>query len=125
MDIDKIIDDVERYLAQFILYLVSFFRARRPSEPDAPPAIENNVVIFSMLSAVLGAYITARLILFATAWAATSKEILEAAPIEPPTGAVITPRVQVRDGLGPAGALTAMAVGAVGALGLSRFARRR
>ncbi|HEX3283886.1 MAG TPA: inner membrane protein YhjD [Mycobacterium sp.] len=71
------------------------------------------------------AYITARLILFATAWAATSKEILEAAPIEPPPGAVITPRVQVREGLGPAGALTAMAVGALGALGFSRFARRR
>ena len=78
-----------------------------------------------VLGLMVFAYITARMILFATAWAATSKEILEAAPVEPPTAAVITPRVQVREGLGPAGALTAMAVGALGALGFSRFARRR
>ena len=71
------------------------------------------------------AYITARLILFATAWAATSKENLDAAPVDPPAAAQITPRVQVREGLGPAGALTAAAVGALGALGFSRFARRR
>jgi membrane protein len=78
-----------------------------------------------VLGLMVFAYITARMILFATAWAATSKENLEAAPVEPPTAAVITPRVQVREGIGPAGALTAMAVGAVGALGFSRFARRR
>jgi membrane protein len=71
------------------------------------------------------AYITARLILFATAWAATSTELLEAAPVEAPPPARITPRVQVREGLGPAGALTAAAVGAVGALGFSRLTRRR
>jgi membrane protein len=78
-----------------------------------------------VLGLMVFAYITARMILFATAWAATSKETLEAAPIEPPNAAVITPRVQVREGLGPAGALTAMAVGALGALGFSHFARRR
>jgi membrane protein len=78
-----------------------------------------------VLGLMVFAYITARLILFATSWAATSKEILEAAPVDAPTGAVITPRVQVREGLGPAGALTAAAVGAVGALGFSRLTRRR
>ena len=78
-----------------------------------------------VLGLMVFAYITARLILFATAWAATSKEILEAAPVEPPVGAQITPRVQVREGLGPAGAVTAAAVGALGALGFSRLARRR
>jgi membrane protein len=78
-----------------------------------------------VLGLMVFAYITARLILFATAWAATSKENLLAMPVEPPVSAVITPRVQVREGLGPAGALTAMAVGAIGALGFSRFARRR
>ena len=78
-----------------------------------------------VLGLMVFAYITARLILFATAWAATSKENLEAAPVEPPVAAQITPRVQVREGLGPAGALTAAAVGALGALGLSRLARRR
>ncbi len=78
-----------------------------------------------VLGLMVFAYITARMILFATAWAATARENLEAAPVEPPTGAVITPRVQVREGLGPAGAITAAAVGAIGALGFSRFARRR
>ncbi len=78
-----------------------------------------------VLGLMVFAYITARMILFATAWAATARENVEAAPVEPPVSAVITPRVQVREGLGPAGALTAMAVGALGALGFSRFARRR
>jgi membrane protein len=78
-----------------------------------------------VLGLMVFAYITARLILFATAWAATSKENLAAVPVDPPAAAQITPRVQVREGLGPAGALTAAAVGALGALGLSRFVRRR
>jgi membrane protein len=78
-----------------------------------------------VLGLMVFAYITARLILFATAWAATAKENLEAAPVDPPVGARITPRLQVREGLGPAGALTAALVGAVGALGFSRLARRR
>ncbi len=78
-----------------------------------------------VLGLMVFAYITARLILFATAWAATSKENLAAVPLDPPTGAVITPRVQVREGLGPGGAFAAAAVGALGALGLSRLSRRR
>ena len=78
-----------------------------------------------VLGLMVFAYITSRLILFATAWAATTTEVLDAAPVEPPVGAQITPRVQVREGLGPAGAVTAAAVGAVGALGFSRLARRR
>jgi membrane protein len=78
-----------------------------------------------VLGLMVFAYITARMILFATAWAATSRENLEAAPVDPPVAAQITPRVQVREGMGPAGALTAAAVGALGALGFSRFARRR
>jgi membrane protein len=76
-----------------------------------------------VLGLMVFAYITARLILFATAWAATSSENLGAAPVEPPSQAVITPRVQVREGLGVRGALTAAAVGALGALGLSRLRR--
>ena len=71
------------------------------------------------------AYITARLILFATAWAATSTENLAPAPVEPPAPAQITPRVQIREGIGVRGALAAVAVGALGTLGLSRLARRR
>ena len=75
-----------------------------------------------VLGLMVFAYITARLILFATAWAATSTENLSrrtgrAARSLPQ----ITPRVQVREGLGVRGALAAVAVGALGALGLSRL----
>jgi membrane protein len=76
-----------------------------------------------VLGLMVFAYITARLILFATAWAATSSENMVEAPIEPPAPAQITMRVQERDGLGAGGALAAMAVGALGALSLSRLRR--
>jgi membrane protein len=78
-----------------------------------------------VLGLMVFAYVTARLILFATAWAATSSDNLEAAPVGPPDTASIITRVQVREGLGVRGALTAAAVGALGALGLSRLNRRR
>lgn len=78
-----------------------------------------------VLGLMVFAYITARLILFATAWAATSRENLLAAPVDPPDPAVITPRMQLDAGLSARQALAASAAGAVGALGLSRLARRR
>lgn len=74
-----------------------------------------------VLGLMVFAYITARLILFSTAWAATSTENLEAAPVEAPAPAEITMRVQEREGLGVRGALAAGAVGALGALGVSRL----
>lgn len=77
-----------------------------------------------VLGLMVFAYVTARLILFATAWAATSRESLEAAPVEPPNPALITTRVQVHEGVGLSGVLAAAAAGAVGALGFSRFIRR-
>lgn len=77
-----------------------------------------------VLGLMVFAYITARLILFATAWAATSRENLEAAPVEPPPAARITPRVQVREGLGVGGALAVFGAGVLGALGFSRLRRR-
>ncbi|MDH6196907.1 membrane protein [Mycobacterium frederiksbergense] len=77
-----------------------------------------------VLGLMVFAYITARLILYATAWAATSKESLAAAPVEPPHPAQITTRVQVREGVGVSGVLAAAAAGALGALGLSRLLRR-
>ena len=76
-----------------------------------------------VLGLMVFAYITARLILFSTAWAATSTENLEAAPVEPPSGAQITMRVQEREGLGVGGALAAAGMGAIGALGFSRLRR--
>jgi membrane protein len=77
-----------------------------------------------VLGLMVFAYITMRLLLFATAWAATSTENLVEAPVEAPEPAIIAPRVQVNDGLSARQALTAAAVGAVGALGLSRLVRR-
>jgi membrane protein len=77
-----------------------------------------------VLGLMVFAYITARLILFATAWAATSNENLTATPVEVPAPAQIAPRVQIREGLGVGGALAAVAVGALGALSVSRLRRR-
>jgi membrane protein len=74
-----------------------------------------------VLGLMVFAYITARLILFATAWAATSTENLEAAPVEPPAPAPITVRPREHEGLGVGGALAAAAVGALGALSFSRL----
>jgi membrane protein len=77
-----------------------------------------------VLGLMVFAYITARLILFATAWAATSSENLSAAPVDAPAPAQVTPRVQIRQGIGARGALAAAAIGALGALSLSRLRRR-
>ncbi len=46
------------------------------------------------------------------------------APVEPPGPVAITPRVQVREGVGVPGAAAAFAAGALGALGISRLFRR-
>jgi membrane protein len=77
-----------------------------------------------VLGLMVFAYITARLILFATAWAATSTENLAPPAVEPPAPAQITPRVQIREGSSVPGLVAAFAVGVLGALGLSRLRRR-
>jgi membrane protein len=76
-----------------------------------------------VLGLMVFAYITARLVLFSTAWAATSVDDLRPEPVGAPGPAIITPRVP-DDGLSARQTLVAMAVGAVGALGLSRVWRR-
>jgi membrane protein len=77
-----------------------------------------------VLGLMVFAYITARLILFATAWAATSVDNLADAPVDPPAPAQITVRAHGRSGLGAVGAAAAVAAGALGALSLSRLRRR-
>jgi membrane protein len=77
-----------------------------------------------VLGLMVFAYITARLILFATAWAATSAENLDAAPVPPPAPAIINARARGPEGLRAGEALAAMAVGAVAALGFSRSRRK-
>lgn len=78
-----------------------------------------------VLGLMVFAYITARLILFSTAWAATAPENLAAAPVEPPGPVLIRPRVQVREGAGLPGAAAGFAAGTLGGLGLARLLRRR
>ncbi|AQT81322.1 inner membrane protein YhjD [Mycolicibacterium litorale] len=76
-----------------------------------------------VLGLMVFAYITARLVLFATAWAATSADNLRPDPVGAPAPAVISPRVGPDEGLSARQWLAAMAVGAVGAVGLSRLWR--
>ena len=77
-----------------------------------------------VLGVMVFSYTTAYLVLFATAWAATASNDPRAKPVEPPPPAIIAPRVQLDEGLRPRQTLTAMAVGAVGALAFSRLTRR-
>jgi membrane protein len=79
-----------------------------------------------VLGLMVFAYITSYLVLFATAWAATaSPEDPRAKSVEPPAPAVISPRIQVDEGLSTRQTMAAMAVGALGALTLSRLTRWR
>ncbi|MGD9619828.1 MAG: inner membrane protein YhjD [Mycolicibacterium sp.] len=77
-----------------------------------------------VLGLMVFAYITARLILFATAWAATTPENMGEDPVPAPGPAVIKNRIITRPGLGRWQAAAAVGVGALGALGLSRWRSR-
>jgi membrane protein len=77
-----------------------------------------------VLGLMVFAYITARLVLFSTAWAATTPENMRENPIPAPGPAVIRNRIITRPGLRPWETAAAVAVGMLGALGLSRFRRR-
>ncbi len=78
-----------------------------------------------VLGLMVFAYVTARLLLFATSWAATATDNLHAAPVEPPGPAQITPRVQVRESAGFPAAVAAAAAGVLGAVAISRLFRRQ
>ncbi|MCW2653248.1 MAG: inner rane protein YhjD [Mycobacterium sp.] len=75
-----------------------------------------------VLGLMVFAYFTAQLVLFATAWAATSPENVASVPVPAPQPAVIV--VRRREGVGIREALAAMALGALAALGISRAGRR-
>lgn len=91
-----------------------------------------NVVLSSPAGVAFGpiigimvfAYFTARIVLFATAWAATASENLAMAYVEPPEPAVISPRLQVHSGPTVAGSVALVGAGALAALGLSGLRRR-
>jgi membrane protein len=77
-----------------------------------------------VLGLMVFAYITAYLVLFCAAWAAVAAADPRARPVEPPAPALISPRVRRDEGLRTRQTATAMAVGAIGALAVSRLARR-
>jgi membrane protein len=76
-----------------------------------------------VLGLMVFSYVTAYLVLFATAWAATASTDPRATHVAPPPPAIIAPRVQLDEGLRARQTLTAMALGAVGALAFSRLTR--
>jgi membrane protein len=76
-----------------------------------------------VLGLMVFAYVTAYLVLFCTAWAATASTDPRDQHVAPPAPAIIAPRVQLDEGLGTRQTLTAMALGAVGALTLTRITR--
>lgn len=65
------------------------------------------------------AFTTSRLLLFSTAWAATAQENLQQQATPVPDGAVIAPRVEVREGLSPAGAAALIGAGVLTAIGIN------
>jgi membrane protein len=75
------------------------------------------------------AYVTARLLLFATAWAATTNghplDDHDEPPAEPPEIKVAVPKLPPADAVRARQMMTGVAVGVIGALGLSRLSRRR
>ena len=76
-----------------------------------------------VLGLMVFAYVTAYLVLFCAAWAATTPDRVRARRTDTPPPAIIAPRVQLDEGLSARQTLTAMALGAVGAVALSRFSR--
>ncbi|MER2207355.1 MAG: inner membrane protein YhjD, partial [Rhodococcus sp. (in: high G+C Gram-positive bacteria)] len=70
-------------------------------------------------------FTASRMLLFCTAWAATTKESMALAFVPPPDPAVISPRIVVSDGASPSRVAALIATGAVAGLGLSGFMRRR
>ncbi|AOW94401.1 inner membrane protein YhjD [Rhodococcus sp. WMMA185] len=69
-------------------------------------------------------FTTSRMLLFCTAWAATSKGSLELAHVPPPDPAIISPRVVVDD-RSPSRAVALIVTGALAGLGFSGLLRRR
>lgn len=76
-----------------------------------------------VLGLMVFAYITSRLILFSTCWAATTPENIREDEVPAPPPAIINNRIVARPGLPIWQAVTAAALGALGALSFSRRKR--
>jgi membrane protein len=66
-------------------------------------------------------YVTAFLVLFSAAWGATASVDPRAKSVDPPAPAIISPRIQIDEGLTTRQAAAAVFVGALGALTFSRL----
>ncbi|WP_156689503.1 inner membrane protein YhjD [Mycobacterium sp. Marseille-P9652] len=77
-----------------------------------------------VLGLMVFSYITAYLVLFCAAWAATASTDPRRLPVDPPPPAIIAPRVQLDEGLSARQALTAAALGALGGLAVTRLSRQ-
>ncbi|MCW4352456.1 YihY/virulence factor BrkB family protein [Hoyosella sp. YIM 151337] len=69
-------------------------------------------------------YFTARALLLFTAWAATSSESMELAPVAPPEPVMINMPVVVREGNAVAAGIAAFGIGAATVVGLSALRRK-
>jgi membrane protein len=75
-----------------------------------------------VLGLMVFAYITAYLLLFATAWGATATPAdPRAKPVDPPPPAIIAPQVQLEEGISARQTLASIAAGAFGALAFTRL----
>lgn len=79
----------------------------------------------SIIGIMVFSYVVYRIILFATAWAATTRENERFAPAPVPGPAIIRPRVAPPAGVSRAGVAALFGMGLVAALGLSRLRRGR
>lgn len=126
--------------------------ARLPREPvafkSAAKAGLLGAVVFEIFKQVAAVYLTAvtsgpagaafgpiigllvfiftscRMLLFATAWAATTEESMALAFVPPPDPAIISPRIQVHERPSARRSAALVGVGAATALGLGAFARK-
>lgn len=91
-------------------------------------SVTNNPA-FSLFGPVLGilvlVFFFSRVLIFATAWAATTRESLDQASVPVPGPAVVTTQVRVGGGVGPTGAVALVGAGAAAALGLTWRRRKR
>ncbi|WP_051132821.1 inner membrane protein YhjD [Nocardia paucivorans] len=79
----------------------------------------------SVIGLMVFSYVVYRIVLFATAWAATTRENEQLVPAPVPGPAIIQPRVAAPAGMSPGGALALIGAGFVAALGIGRLRRGR
>ncbi|SIR80222.1 inner membrane protein YhjD [Williamsia sterculiae] len=99
-------------------YIATFYLAKVTSGPAG-------ATFGPIIGIMVFGFITTRIVLFATAWAATDPRNAEYEPAPVPDPVIISPRVAVRETPSPVGVLAAVAAGALAAVGLSSARRRK